>query len=546
MNARHAIDTAELLRRHARERPDVVAVHFPTHGPRRAAWDSLTFAELDARADACARGFSRAGLGRGDRVVLAVKPSMRFYEVVFGLWRAGAIPVFVDPGMGRQNALRCIETIAPRGMVAASAAHAVSKLVRKPFRSVEVRVTDGPRLFWGGTTLAGCVATPGSGAPEVPDADPSDEAVIVFTSGSTGAPKAVSLPHATMRARTEYVQQMFGLEAGDVIVETLLVYTILEILMGLTVAVPQMDVAKPAKVDPAHVVDAVRRFKPRVASASPVVWQKLMRHCQAAKIRLDGLETLLTTAAPIPVDLHQRLADVVPATTELFTPYGATEALPVALIGTAAILADTGAKTSEGAGTCVGPLAPGIAVRIVRLTDDPMPTWRPEDEMAPGELGEITVAGAGVSPTYRESPEGNAAAKIDDEGVSWHRMGDLGYVDPEGRLWFCGRKSHRLETEAGVIPAVPVEGVYNRHPKVMRTALVGIGPYGAQRAVLCVELEPGETWTEELAAEIRAGADGTRWQGVVTRLLHHPGFPTDTRHNSKIRREDLAGWAAAR
>jgi acyl-coenzyme A synthetase/AMP-(fatty) acid ligase len=122
-----------------------------------------------------------------------------------------------------------------------------------------------------------------------------------------------------------------------------------------------------------------------------------------------------------------------------------------------------------------------------------------------------------------------------------HRMGDLGYVDEQGRIWFCGRKAHRLETADGMVPNVPVEGVFNEHPNVVRSALVGVGPRGAQTAVLCVETRGA--WTPEDEREMLALADGTRWQGVVKKVLVHPGFPMDARHNSKIRNEDLQAWA---
>ena len=137
-------------------------------------------------------------------------------------------------------------------------------------------------------------------------------------------------------------------------------------------------------------------------------------------------------------------------------------------------------------------------------------------------------------------------AKIAADHGFYHRMGDLGYRDADGRLWFCGRKAHRLETEAGMVPAVPVEGIYNEHPDVLRTALVGVGPRGAERPVLCVELEAGKTWSTALAEELATLAEGTRWASVAPTLVHHPGFPTDARHNSKIRREDLKVWAEGR
>ncbi|HMV69964.1 MAG TPA: AMP-binding protein, partial [Myxococcota bacterium] len=373
---------------------------------------------------------------------------------------------------------------------------------------------------------------------------PDDDAVIVFTSGATGAPKGVALSHACMGARVRLIQQMLGLRAADTIVETLLVYTILELCMGMTVAMPPMDLAKPATVDPAAVLDAVRAYRPQVLSASPVVWQRLVRAERPE--RLDGVRMLLTTAAPIPVDLHRRLQAIVDPGVELFTPYGATEAMPIAWIGTRAILDGTGAATEAGAGTCVGPLAPEADVRIIAATERPIPTWDDALALPPGQLGEITVTTPGASDAYRAADAANARAKICHGDRVRHRMGDVGYLDEQGRLWFCGRQAHLLHTAAGPLPNVPVEAVLARHADVYRAAVVGVGAVGSERAVAVVELEAGRAWRPEHEAEILALLDGTPWAGRVERALHHPSLPTDPRHNSKIRNDLVRAWVEAR
>ncbi|MCB9682681.1 MAG: AMP-binding protein [Alphaproteobacteria bacterium] len=539
-----AVSIADLLRQRAAATPDAVAVHFPD--PVRAGvpprWTSLTFAAIDAAADAYARGFVAAGIRAGDRVLLLVRPSSDFYALVFGLVRTGAVPVFIDPGMGPASALRCVTNIAPDAMIAIPPVHVVRTFHTRPFRTVRTAITAGRTWWWGGPTLKDC-AMPGDGPFHGPPVQADDDAVIVFTSGSTGTAKAVSMSHRTMAARVAHIQALFDLQPGEVILETLLVYTMLEVCMGLTVVIPPMDIARPATVDPADVVTTFQRFDPAIGSASPVVWHKLVRHCVPQGVRLSSPRMLLTTAAPIPVDLHRRLGEVFPPGVELFTPYGATEALPIARIGSAEILGDTAERTGRGAGTCVGALAPGIDVRIVDLVDGPIATMADARVLPVDAIGEIVVRGDGVSRAYRNSPAGNAAAKIADGDDVWHRMGDLGYLDDAGRLWFCGRTTHRVESRDGRIPAVCVEGIFNVHPDVFRTALVGVGPAGAEVPVLCVELEAGRGWSPGQEKALLALADDTPYAGVVRRVLVHPRFPTDTRHNSKIRREDLKVWA---
>jgi acyl-coenzyme A synthetase/AMP-(fatty) acid ligase len=125
-------------------------------------------------------------------------------------------------------------------------------------------------------------------------------------------------------------------------------------------------------------------------------------------------------------------------------------------------------------------------------------------------------------------------------------MGDLASADAEGRLWFAGRKTHVVHTADGPLFSVPCEEVFRRHPAVRRCALVGVGDVGTQRPVLIVEPEPGPRDDQELTdALLAVGTTEARTRPITT-VLFHPGLPVDPRHNSKIDREALAGWAATR
>lgn len=223
---------------------------------------------------------------------------------------------------------------------------------------------------------------------------------------------------------------------------------------------------------------------------------------------------------------------------QVWTPYGATESLPVALIGSRELLAED----AVGKGVCVGAPVPGVEVRIIKISDQPIARWSEDSRVKDGVIGEIVVKSAVTSPRYDARAEATQLAKIQDDGGFWHRMGDLGYFDAQGRLWFCGRKSQRVRTPLGTLYTIPVEGVFNQHPAVKRTALVGAGPEGMKVPVLCVELENGaahETVAEELLA---LGAQHEHTKRIAT-ILFHPGFPVDIRHNAKIGREKLAEWA---
>jgi acyl-CoA synthetase (AMP-forming)/AMP-acid ligase II len=244
--------------------------------------------------------------------------------------------------------------------------------------------------------------------------------------------------------------------------------------------------------------------------------------------------------------MTRMLADGV----QVFTPYGATEALPVASIGSDEILGETALDTAAGRGVCVGRPVPGVTVRIIRITDEPIASWRDGLALPTGEIGEVAVQGPVVTRVYFNRTDSTRLAKIQgpDADDFYHRMGDLGYLDRRGRLWFCGRKSHRVQAPDVTFFTIPCEGVFNAHPDVYRSALVGVGPAGAARPVLCVELENARPPADRARVkrellELAARQDHTR---SIDTVLFHRRFPVDVRHNAKIFREKLAVWAAGR
>lgn len=537
-------NVARFLRRWAAERPDQAAIRFPVPdwSPARPVWDTWTFAELDRASDAYAHGLVAQGVRRGDRTLMLMKPSLDFYAVLFGLFKLGAVPVLLDPGMGIPALLRCIERTRPRVMVAMPVVHLVRLFVRRPFATVEVPITAGTRWLWGGATLEQC-RVEGSEPFPIEAMAATDDAAILFTSGSTGIAKGVASKHGMFRAQVESLSEMFGFQPGWTNAQAFAAFAIFDVCMGLTSLIQPMDLSRPATARPEHIAVTVRTFEPEVAFASPIVWQNLSRWALQEKATFPSLKTAITVGAPIPAYLLRRYEQILAPGARMATPYGATEGLPISFITSDEVLGETWALTARGHGTCVGRAAPGADIRIIPVTEDPIPTWSDDLRLPVGEIGEITVGGPQMSPEYKDAPEANALAKIREGDRVLHRMGDLGYLDEQGRLWFCGRKAHRLETASGMVPAVPVENVYNEHPDVFRTALVGVGPRGREIPVLCVEMEPGKSWSAEVEAALRKLEEDTRWEGVVQRFLPHGGFPTDARHNSKIRNEDLKLWA---
>ena len=544
------VNVADRLRHHAQRRPHEAAIVVQR---RRLAggfrYEVATFEQLDRRADAIARGLRRWGVPPAARLALLVKPGIDFITLVFGLLRAGAVSVLIDPGMGKRNLLGCLEEVRPDGFVAIPAAQAIRTALGGRFPSARWNVTVGPRWWFGGRTLC-AVERSGAAAnddpPEVKTAA-DDPAAVIFTTGSTGPPKGVLYLHRNFDRQVEEIQAHYGIEPGNVNLACFPLFGLFNAAMGVTTVVPDMDASRPAQVDPRRIVAAVRSRGVTQSFASPAVWRRVAEHCVRHGERLPTLRAAYSAGAPVPPEVIERVVSFIAAGGRLHTPYGATEALPVSTIDSAEILAETRAAWAAGRGTCVGRRFPGIEWRIVRIVDGPISRLAEAMPLAVGEIGDLIVRGDVVTPRYVTRVDADPLAKIRDaDGSVWHRMGDAGYVDERERFWFCGRVAHRVVGDDETWYTDPVEGIFNQVPGVARSALVGIGPRGRQEPVVVVERDPSTSLDEaELFSTLRLHAERHPTTARIRCFLTHRSFPVDIRHNSKIFREQLAVWAAA-
>ncbi|HEL3749810.1 TPA: AMP-binding protein [Stenotrophomonas maltophilia] len=532
----------------ARERPDQIAIRCPGRrgaGNGMAAYDvTLDYRQLDARSDAMAAGLAGYGIGRGVRTVVMVRPSPEFFLLMFALFKLGAVPVLVDPGIDRRALKQCLDEAQPEAFIGIPLAH-VARLGLRWAPSATRLVTVGRRLAWGGTTLAALERAGAQAGPMLAATDGEDMAAILFTSGSTGVPKGVVYRHRHFVGQIELLGSAFGMEAGGVDLPTFPPFALFDPALGLTSVIPDMDPTRPAQADPARLHDAIQRFGVTQLFGSPALMRVLARHGRP----LPSVTRVTSAGAPVPPDVVATIRGLLPAGAQFWTPYGATECLPVAVVE-GHELERTRAATEGGAGTCVGNVVAPNEVRIIAIDDAPLADWSQVRVLATGEVGEITVAGPTATDSYFNRPQATAAAKIaetlaDGSTRIVHRMGDVGYFDAQGRLWFCGRKTQRVETPHGPLYTEQVEPVFNTVQGVARTALVGVGPAGAQVPVLCVELQRGQSDSPALHEALRALAGARLPEAGLQHFLVHPAFPVDIRHNAKIGREKLAVWASA-
>jgi len=543
------VNVATHLRRAAESRPFKRAVVCPSGRDRcgRVSWAHLTFQQLDRESDRLAHGLQCAGIGRGVRTILMVRPGLEFFELIFAIFKIGAVPVVVDPGMGIQRMLTCLRSTRPQAFVGVPRAHAVRTLFPQYFRTVSAWVTVGRRWFWGGHSLEklrGDDWKPFEMARTARD----DVAAILFTTGSTGPAKGAVYTHGNFDAQLRQIGAHLDFGPDEVDLSTFPLFALFYPALGVTAVVPEMDPTRPARANPARIVEAILDQGVTNMFASPALLERLGDYGRARGIQLPSLRRVISAGAPVQARTLERFAPMLPADADIHTPYGATEAVPITSIRASEILAETRALTDKGYGICVGRPIQDICVRIVAVSDDPIPRWKEELVAPQGEIGEIVVKGPLVSQGYFENPAADALAKIPDRDGVWHRMGDLGWIDRKGRIWFCGRKSHRVITAAETLYTIPCESIFNTHPLVLRSALVGIGPKDRQVPVICIELKEskGRIHRKALRAELMDLAASHELTRNIQIVLFHAAFPVDIRHNAKIFRERLAAWAARR
>ncbi|MBK9654632.1 MAG: AMP-binding protein [Rhodanobacteraceae bacterium] len=546
---------ASALTRQARERPHQIAIFVPCGSDiaGRPAHTHLTYAQLDEESDAIACGLERVGIGRGVRTVLMVRPSVELFVLMFALFKAGAVPVLVDPGIAKTALKQCLTEAEPAAFIGIPLAHAARLALGWGRKTVRTLVTVGPRFMWGGHSYAQLLKTGREGSdarkrcPAVlADTREDDPAAILFTSGSTGVPKGVVYQHRHFMAQVQMLRDAFDIQPGEIDLPTFPPFALFDPALGMTTVIPEMDPTRPAMADPGKLIQTIQDFGVTNLFASPALVNALSRWGAPRGVKLPTLKRVISAGAPVPVAVVERMRKLLPEGACLWTPYGATECLPVAAVEGRELTEYARQRTEHGAGTLVGRVVAPNQVRIIRISDEPIAQWSDDLIVPTGTVGEITVVGPTATERYFNRPDADRIGKIADGMRTAHRMGDLGYFDEGGRLWMCGRRSQRVESASGTICTEQVEPIFNVHPQVFRSALVGVGAKGQEEPVLIIELEPGinreehERIREELLA---IAARHTHTRGI-SKVLYYPRFPVDIRHNAKIGREYLKRWAS--
>lgn len=511
------MNVVELLRTQARDRPDAAALI----AARRGGYVVTTFAELDDQAARAAALLEDAGLRRGDDVLLLLPMSAELYVALGALWRLGLVATFLDPSAGRDHVERCCALARPRGLIASVKAHLL-RLVVPALRAI-------PHKFSVGWPLPGALAwSRGAQMPPRAAIEPCvDEAPALrtFTTGSTGTPRAAVRTHGFLQAQHRALTEVRRLGPDDVDLCTLPIVLLTNLAAGVRSVLADADLRRPGLIDPAPVVQQMRRHGVTSAAASPAFFERLVAYGLQHGITLPTLRTAYSGGAPVLPRLLDQLKGLAP-NAEPVAVYGSTEAEPIAQTSLSAMTPDDRHAMAGGAGLLAGRPVASIALRIVRMPwGRAVGPWTDAEFAAAcaatGEPGEIVVSGAHVLTGAPAEADGDPT-KVRVGAAVWHRTGDAGTLDAAGRLWLLGRGVARIADARGTLYPFAVETAAAEHPGVDRCALAA----SAGRRVLALQgrFERGDL--DRLAAELAwARLDELR----IVRAI-----PVDARHNAKV------------
>ena len=481
---------------------------------------SITFAELERATSAAAATFRARGISPGNRVLIVSPMSIGLYVTLIGLFRMAAAAVFIDPSAGRDRLNRMVTRVLPNAFVGPPRAHLL-RLTSPAIRSIPIKVVTTATFPGRGEHGKGEATSV-----TVERCEPDTPAIITFTSGSTGEPKAAVRTHGFLIAQQRALAESLALSGGEVDLSTLPVFVLSNLSAGMTSVIADADLRAPGNVDAARLLRQIAVSRPVVTVASPALLQRVAAYAIGAGTRLDSFRRIYTGGAPVFPRALDVIAEAAPASA-VTAVYGSTEAEPIARIDRREITPRDREAMRDGAGLLAGSPDPSIQLRV--LPDRwgvPVGPWSPSDlereSLGPDKVGEIVVTGDHVLTGYLDGI-GDQETKIRVGDRVWHRTGDAGYRDSGGRVWLLGRCTARVRDADGEVYPFAVECAASEVAGVKRSAFV---LHEGQRTLI---IEPEGVSERPDPQEVLTRLAWAR----ITRVILRP-IPVDTRHNAKV------------
>ncbi|TXD33806.1 AMP-binding protein [Lujinxingia vulgaris] len=537
-------DLASLVGEVAHEEPERVAIIEPSgrDGQGRRTYARFTYKTLSEDAESVAVGLRELGIAEKTRTVFMAPPSYEACVVYVALTRVGATVIMIDPAVGLRNVGERLRRLQPTAFVGVGLAHVARLIFGWGPRFLKKSIVVGPGPGFPGARTVASLRRARPERPQLASVGPDDPMTVLYTTGSTGPAKPALYTHRNFCGVLRIAHQSWGFAGREGLPVDMAVFPAF-FMIGLsakgTVVVPPIQFVRepPAKTDPAPLVEVINDCQVRSLFASPIILENMARHAEGNALTMPSLEVIIGGGAPITGPVMGALTRVMP-NGEVFANYGATEALPSTAHSARETLAETWEKTECGHGICVGRPFEGVELRVVAIADG---SAEEAQDVPPGEIGEVLVKSPHISARYMDDPESTHKNKIGP----WHRLGDAGYLDGQGRLWVVGRVGHRVRGEQGPLFPLLCEPIFNAEPRVKRCGLVGVPGLTHDQPVLCVEAHPGADHSELRQTLLQLASDH-EVSREIRDVLFIDRLPVDPRHNSKIDRPKLGRWAARR
>lgn len=502
------------------------------------AYTHLTFLQLDEESDRMAHALVKAGIRKGMRTVLYMKPSLLLYELAFALFKIGAVLVYTDPDMEKNHILSCIRESRAEAVIGHSGIHLLKTFHKSHFKTVKHYVNPGKKWLFPGVSLEQVYPEKSKPFP-CAETSADDPCAISFSRGAEEMFRGTVITHGSLETLMKSMKTQFRFRGDDLDMATLPFFFLLGPVLGITTVIPNMDVSQPGSADPERCTETFLNLGVTSLIASPALVNRISHFAKEKGIVLLSLKKVIVQGAPLSVAEIGRIRQILPEIAELYCMYGTADIPCAIVINTDEIISETAKFTDQGFGICLGRPVEGIRAEIISLRNEPIEKWEESLLLPDGDMGEIVLTGPLAGQHFFEKPEIDKLLKIKDNTSLWHRTGDMGWRDNKGRIWFCGRKDHRVFTENRDLFPVPCESVFKTHPAVLRCALLGEGVPPKQKPVMLVQLEPGAKSVnqDQLRRELLQIAGKNIMTREIKTIRIVKDIPVDDFHRTKIRRE---------
>lgn len=484
----------EILFENAQKFPEKIAI---IHKKEKITYDKLASDVKDY-----AQYFLSKGIKKGDNVLVFVPMTIELYKILSAIFYIGATAVFVDAWADKNRLDQALTIVPCKAFIGCPKAF-ILKLMSKKVCDVGINLMC-PFLFLPPhpTPLPQC-----EGALY---ATPDTTALITFTTGSTGLPKAAKRTHEFLLEQHYVLKKHLKPQENDVDLASLPVFVLHNLACGTTSVIPDFNPQKPADICPQKILNDIKNNGVTTSVGSPKFYEKLAEFGE-----IKGLKRIFTGGAPVfPKSAKLLQEKFVDCNVEIV--YGSTEAEPIASISTLELLELQGDVKN---GLYVGKPIDDINIKIIKPIDEPIKDFE-QTWLENGEIGEICVEGKHVLKEYYNSEKAQKFAKIHYNGQIWHRTGDGGYLEKDGRLFLMGRIKNRFEHNGKEVYVFPIENALLEIEGVEIGTVLKI----KDEIVMAVETKIAQQKLEQKLKDRNFEFDRL----VITKI------PRDPRHNSKI------------